>query len=180
MNENIYLNYLVILETFYGGFILGILYHTITIFTYFITKKIAISDFFFCICAIIFTIDLFFKTTYFELRYYSILSFIFGFIIYYFFLSPFYKKILFFITKKLSQIKISFFKNANKIKIKTKKKYQRPISKIKTLLKHILSIPLKIKISYNTLKTYKKGIKVNEQQKRFFREKAKKKVKKTK
>lgn len=155
MIKDIYSQYLILFETFYGGFILGILYHTITIIVYKITKKINISDLCFCLVAAVFTIDLFFKTTYFNLRYYSILSFILGFIAYYFIISPIYKKILFFITGKIENTNIKIKKKIYIKKTKLKKKYNGPISKIKTLLKHILSIPLKIKISYNDFRIYK-------------------------
>ncbi|MGN8914427.1 spore cortex biosynthesis protein YabQ [Anaerofustis butyriciformans] len=169
MTDTIYSQYLILFETFYGGFILGVMYHTITIIVYAITKKINLSDLCFCLVGAVFTIDLFFKTTYFDLRYYSILSFILGFVAYYFIISPIYKKFLFFITSKIGLTNKKIKRKINIKKNKIKKKYKGPIIKIKTLLKHILSIPIKIKISYNNFKIYKKeGIGINEKRKLFF------------
>ncbi|EDS72523.1 spore cortex biosynthesis protein YabQ [Anaerofustis stercorihominis] len=160
MNNNLYSQYLVLLETFYGGCILGILYHTITIIIYALTKRVTLSDLCFCLVAGVFTVNLFFKTTYFDLRYYSVLSFVLGFTAYYFLISPFYKSLLLFITRKLGLIKTNTKKGIVKRKRKFVKKHQKSIGKIKSLLKRFLSIPLKIKMSYNKFKVYlkKEGI----------------------
>ncbi|WP_366934123.1 spore cortex biosynthesis protein YabQ [Anaerofustis sp.] len=154
MNSTLYSQYLILLETFYGGCILGILYHTITITVYAITKKVTLSDLCFCLVAGVFTVNLFFKTTYFDLRYYSVLSFVLGFVAYYFFISSFYKKILFFIVGSIRNFCNKIKKSMRRKRNKWSSKYNKPIGKIKTLLNNILSIPLKIKMSYNTFKIY--------------------------
>lgn len=155
MNNNLYPEILIFIETFYGGCILGLLYHTITISVYRITKKVMLSDICFCIVFFIFTINLFYKTTYFDLRYYSILGFLLGFILYYYLISSFYKLLLNYVFNKFEN-----FKNIIKNKLKERKykfyiKHKKKILKVKSLLKNIKSIPLKIKMSYNKFNIYR-------------------------
>lgn len=157
MRENLYTQIFLMLDTFYGGIIIGFLYHTITILVYETTKKQSLSDMAFWAVGGILLINLFFKTNYFYLRIYLILGFIIGLVLYYSLVSPIYKRILYFFINKSRKFKQKTKKKINRKKKYLAIKYKKPISKYKLIIKRILNIPISLKIRYNKFKNYYKN-----------------------
>lgn len=157
MTNSLSSQYLILLETFYNGIILGIIYHTVTVLVYYVTKKVSISDIFFSIIGGIFTLDVFYNVTYLNLRYYSILGFILGILTYYIVLSKIYKLALISILNTFNKI----IKNIN-CKYRRKKKcfyvkHKKSILKTKKIINKVFNVPININMSYNKLKLiYKK------------------------
>lgn len=157
MKENIYTQIFLMLDTLYGGIIIGFLYHTITILVYEMTKKQSLSDIAFWSVGSILLINLFFKTSYFYLRIYLILGFILGISLYYFIISPVYKKILYFFIIKNRKFNQKARKRLRRKKKYLLIKYKKPISKYKSIIKKTLNIPKSLKIRYNKFKNYYKN-----------------------
>lgn len=157
MRENLYTQIFLMLDTFYGGIIIGFLYHTITILVYETTKKQSLSDMAFWSVGNILLINLFFKTNYFYLRIYLILGFILGITLYYLVISPIYKMVLYFFIQKGRKIKRKTKRKINRKKKYLAIKYKRPISKYKLIIKKTLNIPISLKIRYNKFKSYYKN-----------------------
>lgn len=156
MNEEFYFQLYGFLKTLYGGILLGFIYDSINRVIYFATNKIALSDIIFWIIGVVLILNIFFSASYLNLRLYLVLGFIIGWLLYYFFVSPLYRKLL---SIFFSGFNFCFGKTKNFISENNKKmkiKYKKPIAKINVGLKRIRKLPFKCKMQYNKLRKVKK------------------------
>lgn len=155
MNNEFYFQLYGFLKTFYGGIIIGFIYDSISKIIYFTTKKLTISDVIFWLVGFVLILNIFFNASYLSLRGFLVFGFILGWSLYYFLVSPFYKKILNYIFHKSESYKKNLEILAKKEKEKIKIKYKEPIRKINVGLKRIRNLPFDIKMQYNKLNKIK-------------------------
>lgn len=156
MNEEFYFQAYALLKIFYAGIIIGFIYDSISNIIYFITKKISLSDVIFWIIGIILILNIFFSASFLSLRFYLLAGFVLGWGMYYFLVSPFYKKIFKTVLCGMSFLYTKTKNYANVRKEKIKIKYKKPITKMNIGLKRARKLPFYFKMKYNKLKRLKK------------------------